>query len=73
MLAFSRAILLMCVWTRDMMGYADALKKIMKFVVLTPNQFAWLAPYDQKVSQHGLGNHVIFGTPQTYVAINKSR
>jgi hypothetical protein len=34
MLAFSRAILLMCVWTQDMMGYADVLKKIAKFVVL---------------------------------------
>jgi hypothetical protein len=57
-----------------MMGYADALKKIAKFVVLAPppNQFAWLAPYDQKVSQHGLENHGIFETPQSYVAINKS-
>jgi hypothetical protein len=47
-----------------MMGYADALKKIGKFGVLPPppNQFMWLAPYDQKVSQHGLGNHENFGT-----------
>jgi hypothetical protein len=58
-----------------MMRYADVLKKIVKFVVLgpRPNQFAWLASYYQKVSQRGFVNHRIFGTPQTYVAINKSR
>jgi hypothetical protein len=57
-LTLGRTILLMGVWARNMMSYANAMEERVQGLILSPpNQFGWRGFYDRIGVQHVVGNH----------------